>query len=162
MQLPTRPGIVLYGTGDGSGAPLKDYRGADVNPQALTNANWLASTEFSIGRAQDALATLAGKLAAGKSLKVRFETKYVDDQNPATGEWAAIPSTRLDTVATPQQIEHTIVPADLVGLDLGAGPTTHDVAFRIDQGKLSGLCRVLVTAGAAPDAGDYAIMALVA
>ncbi|HZU84106.1 MAG TPA: hypothetical protein VE987_14355 [Polyangiaceae bacterium] len=161
MQLPTRPGVVFYGTGDGTGTALKDHRGADINPETLTSANWIASSEFAIGRAQGALATLAAKLAPGKSLKLRFETKYVDDQNGATWSWAAIPSMRLDTVTTPEQIEHTILPADLVGPDLGAGPTLHDVAFRIAQAKLSGLCRVMVTCGAAPAASDYAIVAVV-
>ena len=160
MQLPTRPGIVFYGTGNGAGAALKDYRGANINPQTLTQANWITSTEFAIGRAQEALAMLAAKLAPAKSLKLRFETKYVDDQNPATWQWAAIPSTRLDTVTTPELIEHTILPAELVGPDLGAGPTVRDVVFRITRARLSGLCRVLVTTGAAPDAADYAIVAV--
>lgn len=160
MQLPLRPGVVFYATGNGQGA-LKDYRGADILPATLTDAHWLASPAFPIGRAPDAMATLAAKLAGGKSLKLRFEVQRVDDQNPSTWQWAAIPSQRLDTVTTPEQVEHTIAPADLLGQDFGSGATVRDVAFRIAQASLSGLCRVIMTAGAAPDAADYAIVAVV-
>ena len=161
MQLALRPGLVFYATGNGQGAPLKDYRGGDINPGTLTDAHWLASPTFPIGRAADAIATLAAKLAGGKSLKLRFEVQLVDGQNPSTWQWAAIQSRRLDTVTTPEQVEHTIIPADLVGQDLGSGATVRDLAFRVSQASLSGLCRVIVTAGAAPDAADYAIVAVV-
>ncbi len=161
MQIPLRPGVVFYATGDGQGAAIKDYRSLDINPVALTDAYWLASSTFPIGRAADALATLAAKLAAGKSLKLRFEVQLVDGQNPSTWQWASIPSTRLDTVTSPEQVEHTIAPADLIGQDFGSGATVRDVAFRLSQVSLSGLCRVIVTAGAVPDPGDYAVVAVV-
>lgn len=161
MQLPLRPGVVLYATGNGQGSALKDYRDGDINPAALTAAHWLSSAPFSIGRAVDAVATLAAKLATGKSLKIRFEVQLVDDLNPSTWQWAAVPSTRLDSVSGPEQIEHTVMPADLVGMDLGSGATVRNIAFRLTQASLCGLCRVLVTAGAPPDPADSAIVAVV-
>lgn len=78
-------------------------------------------------------------LSAGQSAIFKFQGTQ-DDADSGTPKWVDLPSTRLDTITTPTQIEHTINATGAVG-------------FKVETGGFRAL-RALAKVGQAADPAD--------
>jgi len=141
----------------------------------LTEANYIASKWFPVGRFDSLHLTIGGNLSAlTGSFDVVLERRRKDSVNGGIYAPSIVSTVRTDAPGTPPANSQTILAADLTpgaplsvsdwdGSAAGATPaneTSRTVLLITTDAVLSGEVRVLIKCAAAPHAGDIVFVAV--
>ena len=146
-------GIVLFASGDGSGS-FSNRDGTPGVVRTLTNANFIASDWFDVGRLAELLISISGVVSAQMaSAVVMLERRRTDEKNPLfVYSPAVIGTLRTDDPTAAKAAQQTITRNQLAGQTVSAWPNVApaveilDVVLATTDQRWAGQCRVLVKA----------------
>jgi len=158
-------GIVLFASGDGSGT-FTTRTGQAGTPRTLTEAHYLASDWFDVGRFNELFLTVSGVVSVAMfGFSVIVERRRVDEAGLASRP-SVIGMLRCDDPLAPKLAQQTISRAQFVGQNVsdwpnaGAAVEDLDIVLSTTDHRGAAECRVLVIAIAAPEAADRVIVAV--